>query len=98
MKPLLLIGCGGHARSLIELVETVSDWRIYGLVGLPSEVGSNIFGYSVIGTDQDLPKFFNECSSALIAIGQLPDPPPRQLLAEELSQLGFSFPTLISLP
>ena len=40
MKPLLLIGCGGHARSLIELIESCSDWHVYGLIGLPHQVGS----------------------------------------------------------
>ena len=34
MKQLLLIGCGGHARSLIELTESNDEWQIYGLVGL----------------------------------------------------------------
>ena len=27
MNPLLLIGCGGHARSLIELIESTSSGR-----------------------------------------------------------------------
>ena len=35
MKPLLLIGCGGHARSVIDLIETEGQWHIQGLVGLP---------------------------------------------------------------
>ena len=34
--PLLLIGCGGHARSLIDVVETSGRWHVLGLVGLPS--------------------------------------------------------------
>ena len=42
MKPLLLIGCGGHARSLIELIESTADWTIHGLVGLPAELGTSV--------------------------------------------------------
>ena len=96
MKPLLLIGCGGHARSLIELIESASDWRIHGLVGLPEQVGSYVLGYPVIGCDANLPALRAECPVAVLAIGQLPDPTPRQRLAAELEQLGFQVPVLIS--
>ena len=96
MKPLLLIGCGGHARSLIELVETTSKWQIHGLVGLPEEVGSYIFGYPVICSDGDLPLLQKKCSTAILAIGQIPDSAQRIRLSEQLNQLGFKFPILIS--
>ena len=96
MKSLLLIGCGGHARSLIELIESGEEWQIHGLVGLKHQVGSSVFGYSVIGSDEDLPAIVEECSAAVLAIGQLVDPAPRERLAAHLGQLGFQFPTLIS--
>ena len=96
MKPLLLIGCGGHARSLIELIESTADWTIHGLVGLPAELGTSVLGYPVIGCDDDLPALRDECSSAVLAIGQLPDSAPRARLAEQLQKFGFTSPVLIS--
>ena len=96
MKPLLLLGCGGHARSLIDLVETSNVWTIHGLIGLPEEVGATVLGYHVIGTDADLPQLRRFCSHAVLAVGQLPDPAPRQRLALRLEQLGFHCPVLIS--
>lgn len=96
MKPLLLIGCGGHARSLIELVESTGEWQIHGLVGLPEQVGSRILGYPVIGCDDDLSTLKVECPAAVLAIGQLQDSSPRVRLAKHLEQLGFQFPVLIS--
>lgn len=96
MKSLLLIGCGGHARSLIELIESASDWQIYGLVGLPEQVGKRVLGYPVLGCDDDLPALRDQCSTAVLAIGQLPNPVPRQELATMLEELGFHFPVLIS--
>ncbi len=95
MSQLLLIGCGGHAKSLIDLIE-LTDWQIYGLVGLPDEVGSSVLGYSVFCTDDDLPALTEECFSAVLAIGQLPDSTPRVRLAQQLDQIGFQFPVLIS--
>ena len=96
MKPVLLIGCGGHARSLIELIESASDWRIHGLVGLPEQVGSSLLGYPVIACDADLPALRAECPAAVLAIGQLPDPAPRKRVAAQLELQGFQLPVLIS--
>jgi sugar O-acyltransferase (sialic acid O-acetyltransferase NeuD family) len=96
MKPLLLIGCGGHARSLIDLIESIGQWHIHGLVGLPEQVGSSVLGYPVIGSDGDLASLLPASSVAVLAIGQLPDPGPRQRLAGQLEQLGFRCPALIS--
>ena len=73
MKPLLLMGCGGHARSLIELIESTEEWQIHGLVGLPEQVGRRVLGYTVIGCDDDLSGLREECPAAVLAIGQLPD-------------------------
>lgn len=96
MRPLLLLGCGGHALSLIDLIEAEGQWRIHGLVGFPEQVGASVLGYPVIGTDVDLPSFRGACSAAVLAIGQLPDPAPRQRLAALLLHLGFHCPVLIS--
>lgn len=92
MKPLLLLGCGGHARSLIELIEAEGQWCIHGLVGLPEQVGSNVLGYPVVGADENLPNLRGTCPSAVLAIGQLPDPAPRKLLATLLEELSFHCP------
>ena len=96
MKRLLLIGCGGHARSLIDLVETTHQWQIHGLVGLPEQVGSEVLGYSVLGTDAQLPALREQCGCAVLAVGQLTNPTPRQRLAALLDQYCFQIPTLIS--
>jgi sugar O-acyltransferase (sialic acid O-acetyltransferase NeuD family) len=96
MKPLLLIGCGGHARSLIELIETTAEWQVYGLVGLPEQVGSHVLGYSVVGSDAELPSLREACPAAVLAIGQVPNPAPRQRLAAQLDELGFHCPVVVS--
>lgn len=96
MKNLLLIGCGGHSRSLIDLIETTVHWKIYGLVGLPEQVGTNVFGYTVLCSDQELPAMVDDCPLAVLAIGQLPDPSLRVHLAQYLDKIGFKSPVLIS--
>lgn len=95
-EPLLLIGCGGHACSLIDVVETSGRWHILGLVGLPGQVGDEVLGYPVLGSDQDLPSLRQQCAHALLAVGQIGHVSQRQRLASELKRLEFVLPVVIS--
>lgn len=96
MKPLLLIGCGGHARSVIDLVESTGKWKLIGLIGYPEQVGSLILGYRVIGSDADLVKLRDTCGHALLAVGQIGAASQRLVLAQSLVQFDFESPTIIS--
>lgn len=95
-EPILLIGCGGHARSLIDVVESSGRWHVLGLVGLPEQVGEKVLGYPVLGCDQDLPSLRQQCTHALLAVGQIGFPSHRQRLASELERLAFVLPAVIS--
>ena len=95
-EPLLLIGSGGHARSIIDLIESSADWKIHGLVGLPHQVGNYVLGYPVIGCDDDLPILREQCASAVLAIGQISDSALRVRLSQQLKNANFEFPTVIS--
>lgn len=96
MRSLLLIGCGGHARSLIDVIEAAGQWRIHGLIGLPEQVGSTVLGYPVLGTDADLQTLHQDSPAALLAVGQLPHAAPRRRLAGLLDRFGFTSPVLVS--
>ncbi|MBW0180977.1 MAG: NeuD/PglB/VioB family sugar acetyltransferase [Vulcanococcus sp.] len=95
-EPLLLIGCGGHARSLIDVVESSGRWHVLGLVGLPRQVGEKVLGYPVLGSDQDLLCLRQQCAHALLAVGQIGLPSHRQRLAPKLKRLEFTMPVVIS--
>ena len=96
MKPLLLIGCGGHSRSVIDLVESIGKWKLIGLIGHPEQVDSLILGYRVIGSDADLAKLRDSCGHALLAVGQIGAASQRLVLAKFLEQFDFESPTIIS--
>ena len=94
--PLLLIGCGGHARSLIDVVESSSRWHVLGLVGLPEQVGEEVLGYPVLGCDEDLPSLRQQCTNVLLAVGQIGFSTQRQRLVAKLEGLNFLMPVVIS--
>ena len=55
MKPLILVGGGGHCKSVIEAAESMG-LAIGGILDLLENVGGRILGYPVIGTDDDIPR------------------------------------------
>ena len=93
---LLLIGSGGHARALIDIIETTSDWRIVGLVGQSTEIGAKIFGYRVLGCDVNLDSLRDLADGAILALGHLGSATKRQDLAKRLQALHLITPPIVS--
>lgn len=96
-KPyLILIGAGGHAHACIDVIEQYDQYRIAGLVGMPEEMHTRHLGYSVIATDDDLPKLVKEYQYAFIAVGQIRSPDSRIRLYRQATELGFQLPVIIA--
>lgn len=93
---ILLIGGGGHCRSVIDVIERENRFTIAGIIDLQEKVGSEIFGYRVIGADEDLPKFQKEYRHAVITLGQVKSAAPRIGLFEMCKRIGFELPTIVS--
>ena len=93
---LLLIGAGGHAHACIDVIEQHGVYKIAGLIGMSHEVSEQHLGYSVIGTDDDLPELAREFQYALITIGQIQTPEHRVRLLQQAEAHGFQMPTVIS--
>ena len=95
-KKILVIGAGGHAQSCIDVIEAHGQFKIMGLIGSKHEVGKEISGYSVIGTDEDLPMLASKITNAVIGVGQLDSSDIRRRLSLNLKEYGFNLPTIIS--
>jgi sugar O-acyltransferase (sialic acid O-acetyltransferase NeuD family) len=97
IKPsLILIGAGGHARSCIDVIEQQGQFQIAGLIGMPDEVHTQHLGYSVIGTDSNLPELAKTYQYAIITVGQIQIDEHRIRLYQHAIQLGFQLPIIIA--
>ncbi len=96
MNEIIVVGAGGHARSCIEVLESEGIYKIAGLVGLESEVGSEVCGYRVIASDNDLPKLLNDFEYAINGFGQIANSITRTKKFEELKRIGFKTPSIVA--
>lgn len=61
MINIILFGCGEHARMVIDNIEEQNKYNIVGLLtNNDEELGKTIYGYKVIGKDDDIVKISNE--------------------------------------
>lgn len=95
-QPLLLIGAGGHAAACIDVVELDGRCSVVGLVASAPELGKQLFGYPVVGTDEDLPELIEKYPNALIGIGHIKTPEPRIRIFDLLQSLGCAMPVVVS--
>lgn len=92
----MLFGCGGHAKSCIDVIEKDSRFEIVGLVGQAHEVGTEVLGYPVIATDQNLDGLRKLSNHACIAVGQIKSPDLRISLFNKLASDGWQLPSIVS--
>lgn len=96
MKPLLLIGGGGHCRSCIDVIETQGQYKVAGIVDLNEVDMAARLGYPWLGSDEDLPDLLRKYPSALVTVGQVKSPDIRIALFEKLQALGADLPAIVS--
>jgi sugar O-acyltransferase (sialic acid O-acetyltransferase NeuD family) len=93
---ILLVGAGGHAAACIDVIESGGRFTIAGLVGSSADLGKQLLGYKVLGTDDDLPHLISQHPSALVAVGHIGTVEPRIRLFQQLQRLGYALPAIIS--
>ena len=93
-RSVILIGGGGHCRSVIDVAESVGI-NIIGIIDMPEQVGNSVLGYPVIGTDDDIPSFAGD-ADFIITVGQIKDNSTRKKIADIVVGCGGRFATLVA--
>lgn len=96
MKPIILIGGGGHCISCIDVVEQTGLYQIIGILDVPEKVGEKVLDYPIIGTDNDIKSFLPDCADYLIAVGQIKSASVRETLFNKVKLAGGNLPVIIS--
>lgn len=96
MEKIILLGGGGHAKVLIDLVKTSGEYEIAGILDSQIEVGATILGISILGNDNLIPELYKQkIKNACIAVGSAKDTSKRKLLYEKVKKMGYYVPILL---
>jgi len=94
MRPLILVGGGGHCKSVIDVAES-AGYTILGILDRPEEVGKRVLSYEVIGTDDEMTEYKDQ-AEFLVTVGQIKSPDLRIKLHRMLDEAGCKLATVIS--
>lgn len=94
-RKLILIGGGGHCRSVADSVDAKAYSDIV-IVDHHLVTGSIICGYRVVGGDDILGDLYDaDYKEAFISVGSLKDTTARRRIYDRAMPIGFSFPSIL---
>lgn len=94
MEQVLVLGHGGHAASLVDILEREKKYKIAGYV-VNERTASCSIEYPIIGTDDDLMNLFQRgIKNAVVGVGYLGKSDLREKLYEHLKKIGFCLPII----
>ncbi len=94
MKGLILVGGGGHCKSVIDVAES-AGYTILGILDMPGCVGTKVLGYPMLGTDDDIPAYVDK-AEFVITVGFIKNPAVRIKLFNKVKEAGGKLATLIA--
>lgn len=94
VEDIILLGFGGHAKSVVDTIEKQNQYRI---VGFTDKCKEKMYKeYRVIGTDDNLEDIFQKgVKNAFVTIGYLGDSTIRNQLFHRLKEIGYHIPVII---
>lgn len=93
---IVLLGGGGHAKVLIDLINTSGQFEISGILDTQLEIGTKVLNVPVLGDDDLLPGLYSKgIKNVCIAIGSVKDTTGRRILFEKVKKIGFLVPYLL---
>lgn len=96
MKPIILIGGGGHCISCIDVLERTGLYEILGIIDISKKLGEKVLNYRIIGTDSEIEQFLPDCPDFLITAGQIKSSALRERLFYKIKMMGGNLPVIIS--
>lgn len=92
---LLLIGAGGHCRSITDSLNT-DAYNDIAIIDETLSAGENVNGIPVVGKDADARVLFKKgYNYAVIALGSVGNPSARIKIYQEYKSIGFDFSVVI---
>ena len=93
---IILIGAGGHCKSCINLIDSIPEYKVKGIIDKTGTIVSEVLGHKVLATDDEMESLIVNSPSIIISVGQIKTPKMRVKLFERANSMGAVFPVLKS--
>lgn len=96
MHKIIILGGGGHAKVLIDLIKIKRNFEIVGILDIQLVKGTKVLDVPVLGEDDILVDIFKEgVKMACIGVGSVKDNNIRSRLFDTAKHAGLEVPSLI---
>lgn len=95
-KSIILVGGGGHCKSVIDVIEKGDAYQIVGIIDTPERVGTHLYNYPIIGSDLDIENIVTTHKTFLITLGHIKSNTRRKTLFHLLKSKEAILPTVVS--
>lgn len=95
MEKIILIGGGGHCKSIIDTIKSSKLYDIVGIIDIKEKIGDEINHIKIIDHDENLNIYRKKVSNAFISVGSIGDVSIRKKLFDKLEKLEFKLPFII---
>lgn len=93
MEDIIIVGYGGHGKSVADTIELAERYRIVGYTDIHAHEGAE---YSYLGRDESLENIFQKgISYAAIGLGYMGNSKIRNKLFNKLKKIGYKLPVII---
>ncbi|MDE6604103.1 MAG: acetyltransferase [Lachnospiraceae bacterium] len=95
MEKIVILGNGGHARSLTDIIERENRYEIVGYVVNENDTDMSDSKYPRLGGDAQLGQIFQSgIKNAAVGVGYMGNSCLRERLWAQLKQIGFFLPVI----
>lgn len=92
MEDIVVVGYGGHAKSVVDCIERQNK---YNIIGYTDQIDRNT-KYTYLGTDDVLQDYYSKgVRNAVVCIGYLGKGTIRETMYDKLKRIGYSLPVII---
>ena len=97
MESIILLGGGGHCKSVIDTILSSNLYNIIGVIDVKDKIGQKVLReIQIIDCDENLYKYKEQnINNVFVTLGSIGNPKMRIRLYENAKKIGFKFPNII---
>lgn len=95
-EKILLIGGGGHCKSVLDTLLETNQFSDIGIIDAKNKIGEKVFSVPIIGSDDQLSELYQKgYHYAFVTVGNVGNTQRRVSIFRNLKKIGFTIPNII---